>query len=153
MAHSPTIHAGMVAPMEQRVSLITLGVDDLTRACAFYEALGWRVGNDWQAQGVCFFQSVGMVLALWDRAALAADSGTQANAPGSVTLANNVGSPEQVDGVLAEARAAGATIHRVGAPTEWGGYSGVFLDPDGHAWEIAHNPLWRIGDDGSTNLQ
>jgi len=139
--------------MEQRLSLITLGVDDLARSCAFYEALGWRAGNDWQVQGVCFFQGVGMVLALWDRHELAQDSGTRANDPGAVTLAHNVGSPDQVDDVLAEAGAAGARIHRTGAPTPWGGYSGVFLDPDGHAWEIAHNPFWRIADDGSTNLQ
>ena len=135
------------------MSLITLGVDDLSRACAFYETLGWTVGNDWEAQGVCFFQGVGMVLALWDRTALAADSGARAQPPGAVTLAHNVASPAEVDAVLLEAERAGAHVARPGAPTSWGGYAGVFHDLDGHAWEIAHNPHWRLGDDGSTSLQ
>ena len=138
--------------MDQRVSLITLGVGDLPRAVAFYEAMGWTPGNDWRAQGVAFFQCVGMVLALWDRDELAADSGTPASAPGAVTLAMNVESPEAVDDVLAQAARAGARILRAGAKTSWGGYSGVFHDVDGHAWEVAHNPHWRIDPDGSTNL-
>lgn len=138
--------------MDQRVSLITLGVDDLERAVAFYEALGWAAGNDWRDQGVAFFQCVGMVLALWNRDELTADSGTQPAPPGAVTLAMNVGSPGEVDEVLATASRAGAHLARTGAPTSWGGYSGVFHDVDGHAWEVAHNPFWRIGDDGSTNL-
>ena len=139
--------------MDQRVSLVTLGVSDLPRAVAFYEALGWAPGNDWRAQHVAFFQGVGMVIALWDRDELAADSGTTAHPPGAVTLAMNVGSPAEVDAVLEEARAAGATVPRVGAETTWGGYSGMFHDLDGHPWEVAHNPGWRIGPDGSTNLQ
>lgn len=139
--------------MDQRVSLVTLGVADLERAVAFYGQLGWTPGNDWRAQHVAFFQCVGMVVALWDRDELAADSGTVANAPGSVTLAMNVASPDEVDAVLDEARAAGASIPRAGAPTSWGGYSGVFHDLDGQPWEVAHNPSWRIGPDGSTNLQ
>ncbi|MCW2926420.1 MAG: Lactoylglutathione lyase [Thermoleophilia bacterium] len=139
--------------MDQRISLLTLGVSDLPRAVAFYESLGWTVGNDWRAQDVAFFQGVGMVFGLWARDELAADSGTSVQAPGSVTLALNLGSPAEVDSVLAEAAAAGAHIHRSGAATEWGGYSGVFHDPDGHPWEVAHNPFWRIGADGSTNLQ
>jgi catechol 2,3-dioxygenase-like lactoylglutathione lyase family enzyme len=138
--------------MEQRLSLITLGVADLPRAVDFYEQLGWTVGNDWRAQGVAFFQCVGMVFALWDRDELAKDSGIEANAPGAATLAVNVGSPAEVDAVLEEARAAGASIIREGGETFWGGYNGVFHDPDGHPWEIAHNPGWRIGEDGSTNL-
>ncbi len=138
--------------MDQRISLITLGVDDLGRAVAFYEALGWRSGNDWREQGVAFFQCVGMVFALWSRDELATDSGTSANPPGAVTLALNVGSPAEVDSVLAEAEHAGAAIPRAGAETFWGGYSGVFHDLDGHAWEVAHNPGWFIGDDGSTSL-
>src|SRR5687767_3059317 len=129
--------------MDQRLSLITLGVADLSRAVSFYEALGWTPGNDWRAQDVAFFQCPGMVLGLWDHTALAADSGTTANPPGAVTLAMNVGSPAEVDAVLAEVAAAGATIHRGGAETPWGGYSGVFHDPDGHPWEVAHNPAWR----------
>jgi catechol 2,3-dioxygenase-like lactoylglutathione lyase family enzyme len=137
--------------MEQRLSLVTLGVADLTRARAFYERLGWtRTGAD---EDVVFFQSDGMVLALWGRAQLAEDSAVQDSGGwGGVTLAQNVRSPAEVDAVLAEARAAGAGIGREGAETFWGGYSGVFIDPDGHPWEVAHNPFWTIGDDGSVRL-
>ncbi len=138
--------------MDQRVSLITLGVADLERAVAFYEALGWTPGNEWREQGVAFFQCIGMVFALWDRDELARDSGTDASPPGSMTLALNVASPMEVDEVLAQARAAGAHVPREGAETFWGGYSGMFHDLDGHPWEVAHNPGWRIGADGSTNL-
>jgi predicted lactoylglutathione lyase len=138
--------------MDQRVSLVTLGVADLERAVAFYEALAWKPGNDWREQGVAFFQCVGMVFALWDRDELAADSGTEASAPGAVTLALNVGSPAEVDEVLVQAREAGARIPREGAETFWGGYSGMFHDLDGHPWEVAHNPHWRVAADGSTNL-
>jgi uncharacterized protein len=137
--------------MEQRVSLVTLGVADLRRARAFYEALGWRRAND--DDEVAFYQSGGMVVALWDRAELATDSRvTDVGGWGGVTLAHNVRSPTDVDAVLAEALAAGATIGRPGAATFWGGYSGVFIDPDGHPWEIAHNPGWVIDEDGSIRL-
>lgn len=138
--------------MEQRISLITLGVGDLGRARSFYESLGWSVGA---APGgdVAFFQAGGMVVALWDRAELAADSGvTDGGGWGGVTLAHNVRSPEYVDQVIEEARAAGAAIAREPAPTFWGGYSGVFVDPDGHPWEVAHNPTWTLMDDGSARL-
>lgn len=138
--------------MEQRLSLVTLGVADLERATAFYEALGWQVGNDWRTHDVAFFQCGGVILGLWSRDALAADSGTVAHPPGATTLAHNVDSPTRVDEVLATAEAAGASIVRSGAPTEWGGYSGVFHDPDGHPWEIAHNPFWRLDEDGSIHL-
>lgn len=138
--------------MDQRVSLITLGVDDLDRSVEFYSRLDWTPGNDWRAQGVAFFQCVGMVLALWDRHELAADSGIAVAEPGAVALALNVGSPAEVDEVLAQAARAGARVHRPGAATTWGGYSGVFHDRDGHAWEVAHNPHWRIDLDGSTKL-
>jgi predicted lactoylglutathione lyase len=138
--------------MEQRVSLVTLGVSDLPRARAFYEALGWRTraapGDD-----VVFFQAGGMVVALWDRGLLAHDSGVQDRGGwGGITLAHNVGSPAQVDAVLEQARAAGAAIPREGAATFWGGYSGIFIDPDGHPWEVAHNPHWELGEDGSVTL-
>ena len=137
--------------MEQRLSLVTLGVRDLERARRFYEALGWSGRS---APDVIFFQTPGMVVALWSREALAADSTVvDGGGWGGITLAHNVRSPEEVDTVLAEAEAAGATIGRPGAPTFWGGYSGIFIDPEGHAWEVAHNPEWRIGDDGSTNLE
>jgi uncharacterized protein len=141
--------------MEQRVSLITLGVRDVSRARAFYEALGWRLGGgvDDETDQVAFFQLNGLILALWDRGKLADDSGVpDGGGWGGVTLAYNVGSPEEVDAVLAEAREAGATIPRAGADTFWGGYSGVFVDPDGHPWEVAHNPGWTVHADGRTTL-
>ena len=138
--------------MEQRLSLVTLGVRDLARSRVFYEALGWRSDSD-PAQGVAFFQAGGLVVGLWSRVELAADSGVEDGGGwGGITLAHNVRSPAEVDAVIAEAEAAGATIPRHGAETFWGGYSGVFLDPDGHPWEVAHNPGWTVGDDGSTLL-
>ena len=138
--------------MDQRVSLITLGVADLEQARTFYEALGWETSSD-PAQGVYFFQAGGMIVALWDRAELAQDTVAQDNGGwGGITLAYNTRSPAEVDAVLAEAEAAGAEIKRPGAPTFWGGYSGVFADPDCHAWEVAHNPHWQLADDGSVTL-
>jgi uncharacterized protein len=138
--------------VEQRVSLITLGVRDLARARAFYEALGWATRAA-PADDVVFFQSAGLVVALWDRARLAEDSGVaDGGGYGGITLAHNVRSPAEVDAVLAEAAAAGATIARAGAETFWGGYSGVFVDPEGHPWEVAHNPGWELDADGSVRL-
>jgi predicted lactoylglutathione lyase len=138
--------------MEQRLSLITLGVADLATARAFYEALGWTSDSK-PEEDVVFFQTGGMVVALWDRANLAEDSVVSDNGGwGGVTLAYCVRSPEEVDAVLAEAERAGAAIGRAGAETFWGGYSGVFIDPDGHPWEVAHNPDWTILDDGSIRL-
>jgi uncharacterized protein len=138
--------------MEQRVSLITLGVRDLSRARAFYEALGWKTGAG-PDDDVVFFQAGCMILALWDRARLAEDSGVE-DSPGygGVTLAHNVRSPGEVDSVMAEAERAGARIVRGAGETFWGGYSGVFCDPEGHPWEVAHNPHWTIAEDGSTKL-
>jgi predicted lactoylglutathione lyase len=137
--------------MDQRISLITLGVADLRRAMDFYAALGWDGSSP--DDDVAFFQAGGMIFALWSRAKLAEDSGvTDAGGWGGVTLAHNVGSPAEVDAVIAEAEAAGARIPRHGAKTSWGGYSGVFVDPDGHPWEVAHNPSWTIADDGSVSL-
>jgi uncharacterized protein len=138
--------------MEQRVSLITIGVRDLARARAFYEALGWTTRAAPQ-DDVAFFQAGGMVVALWDRAQLAEDSGVEDSGGwGGVTLAHNVRSPGEVDAVIEEARAAGAGIVREPAETFWGGYSAAFTDPDGHPWEVAHNPRWTIRDDGSIEL-
>ena len=138
--------------MEQRVSLITLGVADVARARGFYEALGWTTTSE-PSSDVVFFQAGGMVVALWDRTKLAEDTVlTDTGGWGGITLAHNVRSPAEVDAVLAEAEAAGGTIARSGAETFWGGYSGVFVDPDGHAWEVAHNPFWTLGDDGSVRL-
>ncbi len=138
--------------MEQRVSVVTLGVSDLGRARAFYEALGWKTGAE-PGDDVVFFQAGGMVVSLWSRERLAEDSAvTDAGGWGGITLAHNVRSPAEVDAVLAQAEAAGATIGRPGAETFWGGYSGVFVDPDGHPWEVAHNPHWTLGEDGSVSL-
>jgi uncharacterized protein len=138
-------------PMEQRVSLITLGVGDLRRAMDFYSAMGWK-GRSPDGD-VAFFQAGGMVFALWDRAKLADDSGvTDSGGWGGITLAHNVRSPAEVDAVIAQVEPAGGRVVRPGAETFWGGYSGVFCDPDGHPWEVAHNPRWTIGDDGSVTL-
>ena len=139
--------------MEQRDSLITLGVADVARSRAFYEALGWRTRAAPEDE-VLFFQIGGSVLAVWSRELLAQDSVVgDAGGWGGITLAHNVRSPAEVDAVLSESEAAGATIARPGAETFWGGYSGVFLDPDGHPWEVAHNPHWTLADDGSVRLR
>ena len=138
--------------MDQRISLITLGYRDYARARDFYAALGWTdaVAPD---DEVVFFQAGGMVFALWDRAKLAADTGVQDGGGwGGVTLAYLVGSPEEVDDVLA-ARRPPAAASRARAPRRrWGGYSGIFVDPEGHPWEVAHNPGWALRDDGSVSL-
>ena len=137
--------------MEQRVSVITLGVADVRRAHKFFDALGWTGSPP--SDDVVFFQVGGTVLALWGRDKLAEDSVVEDTGGwGGVTLAHNVGSPEEVDAVLAEAEAAGATIGRPGAPTFWEGYSGIFIDPDGHPWEVAHNPHWTLNEDGTIQL-
>ena len=138
--------------MEQRLSLVTLGVRDLRRARAFYEAVGWRSGAA-PEDDVVFFQAGGMIVALWDRGRLAEDSAVDDGGGwGGVTLAYNTRSPEEVDVVVAEARAAGATVAREPGPTFWGGYSAVFVDPEGHPWEVAHNPGWELDEDGSVRL-
>jgi predicted lactoylglutathione lyase len=138
--------------VEQRLSLVTLGVSDLARARSFYETLGWKTRAE-PDDDVVFFQAGGMIVALWDRAKLAEDSVVEDGGGwGGVTPAQNQRSPADVDKVIEEARAAGATIGREPAETFWGGYSGVFIDPDGHPWEIAHNPRWTIADDGSVIL-
>jgi len=138
--------------VEQRVSVITLGVADLARARAFYEGLGWSTRAEPDAD-VVFFQAGGMIVALWDRASLAEDSVMQDSGGwGGITLAYNGRSPAEVDEVIEQARAAGGQIAREPAETFWGGYSGAFVDPDGHPWEVAHNPRWPIAADGSVSL-
>jgi catechol 2,3-dioxygenase-like lactoylglutathione lyase family enzyme len=138
--------------MEQRVSVVTLGVRDLPRARAFYEALGWR-SNAKRDDDVLFFQAGGLVVSLWGRGQLAEDSGVEDGGGwGGITLAHNVRSPAEVDAVLGQVEAAGGTITRPGGETFWGGYSGAFTDPDGHAWEVAHNPHWTLAADGSVTL-
>jgi catechol 2,3-dioxygenase-like lactoylglutathione lyase family enzyme len=138
--------------MDQRVSLITLGVSDLSRARKFYEALGWRTDAE-PEDDVVFFQAGGMIVALWGRTQLAEDSGVEDGGGwGGVTLAYNVRSPEEADTVIGQARAAGARIARESGTTFWGGYSAIFVDPDGHPWEVAHNPAWTLAADGSVSL-
>jgi uncharacterized protein len=138
--------------MQQRISVITLGVDDLARARAFYQALGWRSECPPDSD-VVFFQAGPTVFALWSRASNAEDSGVELGSGyGGVTLAYNVGSPAEVDETIEQAREAGAAISREPGETFWGGYSGVFLDPDGYPWEIAHNPGWTLGPDGAVKL-
>ena len=139
--------------MEQRMSLVTLGVADLARSRRFYEeGLGWKRGNT--EESVAFYQMPGVVLALWSRTGLAEDAGVADSAAGfaGVALAYNSRSREEVDAVLAEAAAAGARVVKPAHDTVWGGYSGYFADPDGHLWEVAHNPFWTIAEDGSVRL-
>jgi catechol 2,3-dioxygenase-like lactoylglutathione lyase family enzyme len=138
--------------VKQRVSLITLGVADLERSRRFYGSLGWRTNAE-EGADVVFFQAGEMVLALWDRGRLAEDSCVEdPGGWGGMTLAVNVASPAEVDAIIEEARAAGATIGRDPAEAFWGGYNAVFFDPDGHPWEVAHNPRWTITEDGGIRL-
>ena len=139
--------------MEQRLSLVTLGVADLERSLRFYEGLGWRRGN--HHAEVVFFQVGGLVVGLFSRAALAADAGLAEAGSGfrGVTLAYCTRTRQEVDAVLAEAKATGATIVKPAEDAFWGGYSGYFADPDGHLWEVAWNPEWTILEDGSVRLR
>jgi len=138
--------------MRQSVSLITLGVADLARARAFYGAIGWAPAM--AVEETAFFQANGVVVVLWAREKLAADMGIADDGArwGGVALAHNVASDEEVDRVLDEARANGAEITREPSPTFYGGYAGGFRDPDGHLWEVAHNPGFGLADDGSVIL-
>lgn len=136
----------------QRVTLVTLGVADLDRARRFYAALGWRPAQE--TEGVSFFQMGGMALALFGLRDLAEDQGRPGAAlgTGAATLAQNFASPADVDAAWAVARAAGATVLKPPQPVFWGGYSGYYADPDGHVWELAHNPFWPLAEDGSLTL-
>jgi uncharacterized glyoxalase superfamily protein PhnB len=138
--------------VEQRISLITLGVADLGRARTFYERLGWR-GQE--AEQTAFFQAAGMAVVLWARDKLAADAGIEDRAAdgfGGVALAHNVRSRAEVDTVLADAASAGAEITQPARETFYGGYAGYFRDPDGHLWEVSYNPGFALGPDGSITL-
>lgn len=132
--------------------MITLGVDDLARAQRFYTALGWQASAA-PSDDIVFFQAGDMVFALWNRTQLAADSAVE-NMPGwgGITLALNLASRDEVDATIEEARRAGATIGREPSETFWGGYSSVFIDPEGHPWEVAHNPYWTLTADGGVKL-
>lgn len=140
--------------MEQRMSLITLGVADLPRAVAFYEdALGWKPEPG--PPGVVFFDLNGVVFALWPHDDLAKDMGVAADsvpAYRGYVLAHNVRSEAEVDAIFTQLETKGARIVKQPQKTFWGGYSGYFSDPDGHTWEIAHNPFWTIRKDGRVSM-
>jgi predicted lactoylglutathione lyase len=138
--------------MDQRISLVTLGVEDLNRARKFYEALGW---GGQEVEETVFFQAGGLAVVLWGREKLRTDSGIPDGPVGTfdgVVLAHNVRSEAEVDDVVTAAQRAGATVTRAPAKTFYGGYAGFFTDPDGHAWEIACNPHFPLADDGSITI-
>lgn len=139
--------------MEQRISIVTLGVSDLDRSREFYEALGWRRSMA-ESEGIVFFQAGGTALALYPREELAKDATVSPDGQGfrSVTLAYNARSRAEVDSVLEEAKTAGANIIKPAQEAFWGGYSGYFADPDGFLWEVAWNPFFSIADDGSLRI-
>jgi len=139
--------------MEQRVSIITLGVADLTRSREFYERLGWRRSMA-KAEGVVFFQAGGMALALFPRHELAKDANIASEGHGfsGISLAYNARNREEVDAVLAEAKAAGAKLLKPAQEAFWGGYSGYFSDPDGFLWEVAWNPSFPMAADGAIRI-
>lgn len=138
--------------MEQRLSLVTLGVADVGRAREFYERLGWR-GQE--VEETVFFQAGTIGVVLWGRDKLARDSGIEDASPdgfGGIALAHNVRSPTQVDAIITAAVDAGATITRRPGQTFYGGYAGCFMDLDGHVWEVAHNPGFPLADDGAITI-
>jgi uncharacterized protein len=139
--------------MEQRVSIITLGVADLDRSREFYERLGWRRAMA-ENEGIVFFQAGGMALALYPREELAKDANVAPDGHGfaGVTLAYNARSRAEVDSVIEEAQIAGAKLLKPAQEAFWGGYSGYFADPDGFLWEVASNPFFPIGEDGSVRI-
>ncbi|MCA2011959.1 VOC family protein [Cereibacter sphaeroides] len=132
----------------QRITLVTLGVRDLDRSKAFYAALGWQ-GDD-NNPGVVFYDLGGMKMGLFGLDPLAEDQGRPGATlgTGAMTLAQNFDSPEAVDAAFALALEAGATALKAPEAVFWGGYSGYFADPDGHVWELAHNPFWPLDADG-----
>ncbi|APH71849.1 VOC family protein [Aquibium oceanicum] len=139
--------------MEPRISIVTLGVADLDRSVAFYEAMG-LTRNQAVTDGVAFFQMGGIILGLWPRKELATDAGVDEAGSGfrGVALAYNTRSDEEVGAVLDAAAKAGGRIVRAAGRAFWGGWYGYFADPDGHLWEVAHNPAFPIADDGTISL-
>ncbi|PPC79495.1 MAG: glyoxalase [Hyphomicrobium sp.] len=139
--------------MQPRVTIVTLGVADMVRARAFYERLGFKASST-STESVTFFDAGGIVLGLYGRAALAEDAHVSDGAAGfsGIALAHNVGSDAEVDAVLAEAVAAGAKLLKPGQKVFWGGYSGYVSDPDGHLWEVAHNPFLPLDANGLPEL-
>ena len=139
--------------MQPRLTLVTLGVTDVAQSRAFYERLGFKASSD-SNESVAFFDAGGVALALFGRNALAEDANVTAMPAGfsGVTLAHNVASEAEVDAVLAQTVESGATVTKPAAKTFWGGYAGYFSDPDGHLWEVAHNPFWPLDDAGRVIL-
>jgi len=139
--------------VEARISVITLGVRDVPRARAFYQALGWPLSGEPEEQ-FAVFRNAGSRLALYSLDGIAEEAGQTPAEPGLMrsTLAVNVESRERVDACLDEAVRAGGTLLRPAQERFWGGYSGYFADPDGHAWEVAFNPFWPLGEDGLPEL-
>lgn len=141
-----------VVSVDPRVSLVTLGVTDLARSRAFYEALGWR-GQE--VEETYFVQAGSSAVVLWPRTKLADDANVRDEMHdgfGGIALAHNVRDRREVDAILRTARSAGAMITKPAAETSYGGYAGYFADPDGHLWEIAYNPGFTLEDDGSLTL-
>ena len=140
--------------MDPRVTIVTLGVASVPAARRFYEALGWTASSASQGDDVAFFQMNGMALSLFGRRALAEDAAIADSQPGfsGVTLAQNLDSPASVDAAFAKALSAGATLLKRPETAFWGGYSGYFADPDGHIWELAHNPFFPLDPDGNLVL-
>ncbi len=139
--------------MNPHLSVVTLGVADIARARAFYEALGFKASSDSNAS-VTFFDAGGVVLALFARCALAKDAGVDDGVPGfsGVSLAWNVADEAATDAAMALALSAGAKLLKPAQKAFWGGYHGYFADPDGHIWEVAHNPFWPLDDNGRPQL-
>ena len=137
-----------------RISIVTLGVDDVARSKAFYEALGWEVAGT-VGDEICWFRTADSYLGLFDRESLARDAGLRSEPTaefGGITLAINVESKAAVDAAFEAATGAGARILKPAEATDWGGYSGYFADPDGHPWEVAHNPSFPIDEDGRITI-
>ncbi len=140
--------------MRPSLTLVTLGVNDLPRSIAFYrDGLGWKTGSKTE-DGVAFFQLSGVVLSLFPRSALAQDANQSPDGTGfkGITLAHNAKDEAEVDAMMVEAQKAGATIVKPAKKTFWGGYGGYFADPDGHLWEVAHNPFWKLDAKGNIIL-
>jgi len=140
--------------MSPHVSLITLGVADIAKATAFYERLGFVLSKKASEASVSFFKAGGIVLAIWSRESQKEDANANDlwTGNGGIVVAQNVASESEVDEMMAKAETAGARILKLAAKTFWGGYNGYFADPDGHVWEVAHNPFWALDENGRVDL-
>jgi predicted lactoylglutathione lyase len=140
--------------MSPHISLITLGVADIAKATAFYEKLGFVISKKASEASVSFFKAGGIVLAIWSRASQKQDANANDlwTGNGGIVVAQNVASESEVEAMMAKAETAGACILKPAAKTFWGGYNGYFADPDGHVWEVAHNPFWHLDENGRVDL-